>query len=321
MPYIMDPVDPNTLYLGTQRVWLSSYGGYGWVPISDDLTRGPDGSGWHTISTMAISSVNTGVILVGSDDGLVHYTDDGGDTWNDISAGLPYRYITRVATDPTDENTFYVTFSGFRWDDPIPYIFRSTNKGVTWEDISGNLPQLPIDAIAIDPLNKTIIVGTDAGVFFTQDTGVSWHALAEGIGNVPVYALKIHVPTRTLLAGTYGRSTYKISLDDIQVGVKESPESKSSLAISPNPFISSVIGNMSIRYSLPVAEIADISIIDIKGNLIRKLRNSMSVAGEHEVFWNGTAGNGVKPPSGIYFCQLRTANESIQKKILLIAGN
>ncbi|MBK7173084.1 MAG: hypothetical protein IPH84_07595 [Bacteroidales bacterium] len=321
MPFAMHPLDPDVLYLGTQRVWKSEFGGYGWVAMSEDLTKGPDGSGWHTISTIAISQVNSDQVVAGTDDGLVHITEDGGFTWTNITNGLPDRYVTRVATDPDDDNILYVTYSGFRWDEPIPYVFRSLNKGQTWEDISGNLPQLPVNAIAIDPLDKTIIVGTDAGVFFTRDTGANWYASAEGIGNVPVTALKIHVPTRTLVAGTYGRSAYKISLDDIQVGNSELKPANPGLSLAPNPFNPSMASNMKISFTLPVAGLAEVSILDIKGNIIRRLRNSTVSAGRYEIYWNGTTENNSRPGTGVYFCRLKTDYGSVSSKFLFLPEN
>jgi len=318
MPFVMHPLDPDVLYLGTYRVWKSEFGGFGWVAVSDDLTRGNDGSGWHTISCMAISSVNSDLVLAGTDDGRVHKTTDGGATWQEITAGLPNRYVTRVATDPTDENVIYVTLSGFRWDEPIPYVFKSTDQGATWQDISGNLPQLPVNAIAIDPQDHTIIVGTDAGVFFTKDSGLSWYALAEGIGSVPVYSLKIHVPTRMLVAGTYGRSAYKISLDDVHVGYPGLGKIPASLSVYPSPFIPSVTGNMLIKYTMPNAADAEVLIMDISGRVVRTLRNSLSVAGTHEVYWNGTCENGTFATNGTYFCLVKTPAGTSQKKFVLL---
>lgn len=321
MPYAMHPLDPDVLYLGTHRIWKSEFGGYGWVAMSDDLTKGSDGSGWHTISTISISPVNSDMVVAGTDDGLVHMTEDGGFTWTNITNGLPDRYVTRVATDPTDANIIYATFSGFRWDEPIPYVFRTVNKGQTWEDISGNLPQLPVNAIAIDPLDKTIIVGTDAGVFFTEDIGQHWFATAEGIGNVPVMSLKIHEPTRTIVAGTYGRSAYKISLDDITVGMKELSSVSQGISLSPNPFMTGMSRNLRINYHVPVAGQVEVSICDLKGTLIRRLRNSSVSAGTYEIYWNGTSENNSIPGYGTYFCVVKTKAGTTSEKFMFLPGN
>lgn len=321
MPIVMDPEESTVLFAGTFRVWRSDLSGSDWYPISEDLTKGPDGSGWHTISTLAVSPVDRNIVLAGTDDGRVHVATDGGFTWTNITAGLPDRYVTRVAADPTDANTIYVTLSGFRWDEPIPYVFRSTDLGATWQDISGNLPQLPVNAIAIDPENGTIIVGTDAGVFFTQDAGANWYALAEGIPNVPVVTLKIHEPTRSLLAGTYGRSAYKISLDDVHVGMKESEAVQMNLDVSPSLFMTNSTTRMKISYSTPGNGTVELSILDLKGNVVRRLRSSRESAGKHEASWNGTLEGGRVPTNGIYFCRLTTPAGTLQKKVMLINGN
>lgn len=220
-PLIMHPTDPNTLYFGTQRVWKTTNGGDNWTAVSADLTDGGDGSSYHTVTTLAISSVNEQVVMAGTDDGHVHISTDAGSSWNEITTGLPKRWITRVATDPFEENTVYVTVSGFRWDEPLPHVFKSTDLGQTWIDISGNLPELPVNIIQCDPGAKDhLIVGTDAGVFMTKDGGVNWFSIAAGLGNVPVVAMDIDKTNRDLVVGTYGLSARKISLDDLSVGME-----------------------------------------------------------------------------------------------------
>jgi len=316
MPIAMDPFDPDIILAGTHRLWRSDFGGFGWLPLTDDLTKGPDGSGWHTISTIAISKLNSDLVVVGTDDGLVHFSNDGGFSFTNVTNGLPDRYVTRVATDPQDENIIYATFSGFRWDEPLPYVFRSTNQGASWENISGNLPQLPVNAIAIDPQNGTIIVGTDAGVFFTKDIGQHWYALADGLCNVPVMALKIHEPTRMLLAGTHGRSSYKISLDDIQVGITEPVNKVQSLEVTPNPYLQGTGENLKIVYTLPAPTQVEISILDVKGTVIKTLRNSKAVAGRFEALWDGSCGSRF-PVSGILFCRMKTEYGTTVKKFII----
>ena len=218
-PLAMHPEDPSILYFGTYRVWKSTNKGNSWQAVSGDLTAGID-QYFYTITTIAISAINPAIVIAGTGDGKVQISTNNGQTWQNISAGLPNRSITRVATDHFGEHTIYVTLSGFRWDEPLPHVFKSTDLGSTWTDISGNLPEFPVNDIALDPdIPGKIIVGTDAGVYGTADGGQTWSWIWNGLPAVPVYAMKIHAPTRTIVVGTYGLSCYKASLDQLFTGI------------------------------------------------------------------------------------------------------
>jgi len=218
-PVIMDRANPSNLFFGTYRVWKTQNGGNNWLPISEDLTDGDDGSSYHTITTLALSTHNSDHILAGTDDGNVHITQDGGGSWSNISSALPKRWITRVMFDPFNENTIYVSLSGFRWDEPLSHVFMSPDLGATWESISSNLPEIPVNCIALDPEREGhIYIGTDSGIFFTSNTGLEWVSHSYNMPRVPVIDLKIHNPTRKLIAGTYGLSAFSIDLDMVLSG-------------------------------------------------------------------------------------------------------
>lgn len=235
-PLAMHPLNPSILYFGTYRIWKTTNKGNSWQAVSGDLTHGINNY-FYTLSTIDISRVNPSIVLAGSGDGKVQVSTNDGLTWQDISAGLPVRWITHVKADPFDAQTIYVTLSGFRWDEPLPHVFKSTDLGQHWIDITGNLPEFPVNDIAVDPdIPGRIIVATDAGLYGTSNGGQTWSWVWDGLPAVPVYALKIHAPTRTLVAGTYGLSTYKASLDDILTGIPAMNEAeKILLSASPNP--------------------------------------------------------------------------------------
>ncbi len=210
-PVIMDPVDHNTLYYGSYRLYKTTDGGEWWSPISADLTDGPGGGNltYGTITTIAVAPSNTQVIYVGTDDANVWVTTDGGDNWIDISAGLPDRWVTRVTVDPYADSVAYVTFSGHRVSSPLPHIYRTTNYGTTWQSISSNLPEGPINDVIVDPQNSSVLyVGSDVGVYITYDLGGSWEPLGTGLPITTVHDLAFHEPTRKLVAGTHGRSMF-----------------------------------------------------------------------------------------------------------------
>jgi photosystem II stability/assembly factor-like uncharacterized protein len=235
-PLAMDPVNPNVLYFGTYRIWKSTNAGSLWIDVSDDLTKGID-QYFHTITTIAVSPVNNLIVIAGTGDGLIHVSTDAGLNWENITNGIPNRWITYVAGDPFDENTIYATISGFRWDEQLPHVYKSTDLGQTWQNISGNLPELPVNVIVLDPMHPGYMyVGTDAGVFFSNNSGEEWHMLSDGLPNVAVAAMKIHNPSRSLVIGTYGISMYKLNIDDL-VSVDEiANNSQNKIRVFPNPF-------------------------------------------------------------------------------------
>jgi photosystem II stability/assembly factor-like uncharacterized protein len=282
-PLAMHPVTPATLYFGTYRVWKSTNRGSSWQAVSEDLTAGIN-QYFYTITTIEVSKVNPSIVLAGTGDGKVHISTDDGVTWQNISAGLPNRWITKVAFDPFDEQTIYVTLSGFRWDEPLPHVYKSTNLGSSWTNISGNLPEFPVNDIALDPdVPGKIIVGTDAGVYGTSDGGQSWSWIWNGLPAVPVCALKIHAPTRTIVAGTYGLSTYKANLDDIMTGIPAQKTNKTiALSVSPNP----VSTRASITFHLPAADDIKVYIYGMNGALLQVVFSGNLAGGTQTITWN-----------------------------------
>ena len=139
--------------------------------------------------------------------------------WIEISDGLPNRWITSVVFDPLNENTIYSTVSGFRWDEQESHIFKSYDLGQNWISIQGDLPEFPINCILVDPENNmNILVGTDAGVFGTDNGGENWNIFGNNLPSVPITDLQIHESTRTLVAGTFGCSAYKMNWEVYQLG-------------------------------------------------------------------------------------------------------
>src|SRR5262249_23300718 len=175
-PLVMDPNTSTTLYFGTCRVWLTIDGANTWNAISPDLTTGaaappatcpiPTAAGQPagSLTTIAAAPGNSSVIYTGSDTGDVEMTSNGGTAWTSIAtATLPVRSVTQVVVDPTTSTTAYVTFSGFGTCAGVSGVFSCDGKGhvfktvngtagaaTVWTDISGNLPDIPVNAIVID---------------------------------------------------------------------------------------------------------------------------------------------------------------------------
>ncbi len=316
MPVIMTPGTPTTMYLGTHRVYKSVDQGEYWQAISSDLTHGDQGAGRGTITTLACSPSSPGSLIVGTDDGNVWRYSPLFGNWSLISAGLPNRWITRVAFDPDHATTLYVTLSGLRWDENEGHVFKSTNNGGSWTDISGDLPEAPVNCIIIDPeLTDHIYVGTDVGCYFTINEGTSWQVLGTDLPNVPVLDMKFHQATRTLVAGTHGRSMYSIELpttsstNDIPVKVDGY-----QLSNYPNPFNPLT----TISFTLPKVAAVSVDVIDIRGRLVDRLHQGILAEGIHEMRWAGRSRAGLEMPSGLYFVQIKAEGQTTRHKMTLV---
>ncbi|MGB0789633.1 MAG: WD40/YVTN/BNR-like repeat-containing protein, partial [Marinirhabdus sp.] len=201
-PIELSNFDPSQVFYGTNRLYRSTHAA-SWNAISPDLTDGQHPSGslsFGTLTAIATSYNNLDVFYTGSDDGNVQVTFNGGTTWENISAGLPDFYVTSLAISPTDDNTIYVTFSGFRYLDYQPHVFKSTDGGQNWEDISGNLPSIPVNDIVLSPANGVILVSTDLYVWYSRNGGASWDILGNELPGTIIQDLKIHGPTNMLYA-------------------------------------------------------------------------------------------------------------------------
>lgn len=212
-PVVMAPENHQVLYYGTNRVYRTSNGANSWQAISPIMSKQLTYSRLGTVTTIAVAPSDSNTIYAGTDDGNVWVTENYGRYWRLISNGLPFRWVTRVAVDPVDAAVAYVTFSGLKWKSPQPHVFRTEDKGATWQDLSANLPDAPVNAIVVDPLYpNNLYLGSDVGCFFTTNYGQSWDVLGQGLPVVPVYSLDIHKQLRYLVAGTHGRSMYSMDL-------------------------------------------------------------------------------------------------------------
>ena len=139
-----------------------------------------------------------------------------GATWTKRSSGLPPRPVTQIVVDPGDALTAYVTYAGFSgFSDGQGHVFKTNNGGVDWRDISGNLPNVRVNDLLLDPdMSNTLYVALDAGVWRSTDGGANWATVASGLPNVIVMGIKLHRPSRTLRAATYGRGVWELQVPE-----------------------------------------------------------------------------------------------------------
>jgi photosystem II stability/assembly factor-like uncharacterized protein len=232
-PIAASPHDPSVVYHGGNVLFRSTDGGLTWSAISGDLTRndkgkqkwsgGPitgDNTGveWYcTIFAVAESPKQKGVIWAGSDDGLVHVTRDGGQSWANVTGAMPqapeWGTVSVIEPSPFDAATAYVVIDAHRMDDLRPYLYKTSDFGRSWTRLDAGLPdRVYLHAVREDPAKKgQLYVGTERGVAFSTDDGRSWASLQLNLPTVPVH--DIAVKDHSLVLGTHGRSLW--ILDDL----------------------------------------------------------------------------------------------------------
>jgi photosystem II stability/assembly factor-like uncharacterized protein len=221
-PLVLDPMNGAALYFGTNRVYVSTDHAATWKVISPTL---------GLLNSISVSPKDPNTVFA-ADSTKVWTSINAlaGAGWSASNTGLPGRTITRVIADPHDAHTVYVTLSGFSgFGDNAGHVFRSTNTGQSWVDISGNLPNIGANDLAIDPdVPGTLFLANDIGVFTTSNGGTTWQTLSAGLPINVVFGIRLHQPTRTLRATTFGRGAW-----DLAVPIPTQDFSISASALSP----------------------------------------------------------------------------------------
>lgn len=219
-PILLSSHNQDILYMGGNKLHRSLNKGDDWESISGDLTQGgkKGNVAYGTLTTISESPFKFGLIYTGSDDGLIQRTDNGGGSWEVISNNLPKNlWVSRVIASNHNKNRVYVTLNGYRLDDFTSYVYVSEDKGVTWKNITGNIPASPANVIIEDPVNENLLfVGTDNGLYATLTRGQSWESLQKNMPYVAIHDLAIQPKAKHLLVGTHGRSIYKADIANLQ---------------------------------------------------------------------------------------------------------
>jgi photosystem II stability/assembly factor-like uncharacterized protein len=230
-PIVFSPHDPDVLYVTGEYVFRSDNGGESWEIISPDLTRADESKmeasgGPLTLDTTMVEHYGTifaftesqhekGVFWVGSDDGLVHISRDGGDSWDDVTpADIPeWTRIDIIEVSPHDPATAYMSATRYKWDDTRPFLYKTNNYGQTWTQITGGIPDDDFTrVIREDPVKQGLLyAGTETRVYVSFDDGGSWQALR---GNMPITPISdLVVKGDDLVVATNGRSFW--IMDDL----------------------------------------------------------------------------------------------------------
>jgi len=250
-PLLISPHDHKRLYFAGNKLFRSDDQGNAWREVSPDLTRQLDrnqlevmGRIWSVdsisknrstsvygnIVALDESTLKEGFLIVGTDDGLIQISEDGGENWRKIETfpGVPERtYVNFVKASLHDENVIYAGFNNHKMGDFKPYILKSNDKGASWTSISADLPERgSVYAFSEDHVNKDLLFcGTEFGLFVTVDGAASWSQMKGGLPTIAVRDLEIQKRENDLVIGTFGRSIYIIDdyspLREVSVEMKE----------------------------------------------------------------------------------------------------
>ena len=240
-PILVSQHEPTRLYFASQRVWRSDDRGDSWTAISGDLTRDENRlrlpvqgrqwsweAGWdiyamsqyNTITSLGESPLNQDLLYVGTDDGLIQITEDGGQTWCRLEVGrLPgvpdSAFVNDIRADLFDENTVYIALDNHKYGDYKPYLLKSTNRGRTWRDITSNLEDRHLVwRVVQDHVNPNLLfTATEFGLFFTLDGGRKWVKLTGDTPTISFRDVTIQRRENDLVAASFGRGFFIV--DDI----------------------------------------------------------------------------------------------------------
>lgn len=219
-PFILSPHNPRIVYHGMQYVFRSLDQGETWERISDDLTfNDPEKQGnisYATLTALSESPLKFGLLYAGTDDGRLHVTKNGGESWTEINNNIPYQWVSRVVASKYNEGTVYLTMNGKRDNDFQVYVYRSDDYGQTWQDIGQQIPGGPVNVIFEDPSKAGLLyVGTDCGVYVSLDNGATWQVLGSELPITFVHDLAIQERENVLVAATHGRGIYTLRLRSV----------------------------------------------------------------------------------------------------------
>jgi photosystem II stability/assembly factor-like uncharacterized protein len=343
-PMAISPHDPHTIYYGGNHLFKSTDRGDNWTVLGEDLTTGAkrdeqpimgkvpnehtlsrdDGVvAWPCITAIAESPARAGVLWVGTDDGNVQMSQDGGKTWHNVVShimGAPKGgYVSRIEPSYKDPGTAYVAFDNHRSADYGIYLYKTVNFGDSFTKITSGIPPAAgtVHVVREDPVNPDLLfAGTEFGIFASFDRGANWHQLHNGLPTVPVFDIQIHPRDHDLIAATHGRAIW--IMDDISALEAMTPaDLTSDLKLYPSrPAIEWKMANyrgflggslflaenapngLILDYYAKAAGPVRITVADRNGKEVRTI-NARAVAGElNRTEWDLRADSPVPPEGG-----------------------
>ncbi len=310
-PMMLSPNDRTRMFTATQFVYSAKPVDSGtprWNAISNDLTNANSIS--SVISTMDICEAAPNTMYIGCGDGAVKYSTNitAADVeWMNAANGLPNRWVSRIKIDRRNPAIAYAVFSGIN----TPHVYKTTDFGASWTDISGNLPNIPVNGIVIsrDDPDNVLFVGTDIGLWFTRDAGQTWSRFGSALPNVVVYDVDIDKQNR-LIAATFGRGMW-ITTATLSARGTATPDVFVLRQNYPNPFSSKA--GTTIGFTLKEASNISLKLHDSSGRLVRTLRDERLAGGSHSLTVNTD-----DLRNGVYFYSISDGRRSSMKKMVVL---
>jgi len=363
-PVMLSPHNPAIVYTGAQVLFRSLDRGDHWTEVSPDLTtnekakqRGAGNISYCTITTISESPLKPGIIWVGTDDGKVQVTKDGGATWTDRTAkiaavGGPENFwVSRVLASPHDAGTAFVAKTGLRFDDFRACLYKTADYGETWTALNAGLPGKPINVVIQDRKNANLLfVGAEQGVYVSIDGGRKWVPFKNNMPWVKVTDLVIHPRENDLVVATYGRGLFVTDITPLQE-LNENVLGQDVFLFEIEPKVQRIYGGIGnyqllgdshpmtpnepnavvINYYLKekAAAKVNIRVTDPYGKVLREI-NGKGEAGMNTVQWDmrvprpqgqapgfGGFGGGAMVDPGEYVVTLEIGDKKLTKKALI----
>ena len=326
-PIHISPHDPNTVFFGGNVLFKSSDRGYNWEEISGDLTtndkekqRSSGGDIYQdntaaefhcTILTIAESPVTPGVIWVGTDDGNIQVTRDGGKTWANVNKNVPglpaFSWVGKIHASEHDAGTAFVAVDQHRLDDFTPHAFMTTDYGKTWKKIVNGLPKDDyVKVIRQDPNHANVLyVGMEHGIYMSWDKGANWSRINSNLPPVSVRDLRVQARENDLIVGTHGRGAWilddisplqtldkasakKVELFDLRRATRWHMYSQlenlgDRTYVAPNPEYGAYV-NFFLQEA--PKEAVKVEILSADGVLVRELSSKTATSGLNRMVWD-----------------------------------
>lgn len=361
-PIVMSPHNPRVIWFGGNKLFKSINRGDDWRVASPDLTTNdpermknmegltPENTGAEThctIITISESPVKPGVVWVGTDDGLVHVSQNDGYDWTQVTSnfqGVPKNtWVSRVAASKYKLERCYVTFDGHRTGDMKPYVFATEDMGKTWTNITSNLPMGSVYVVKEDPENEDLLyVGTEFGLFVSRDRGKTWTQWRNGLPTVAVHDIVIHPRDHEIIVGTHGRGIFIAPVEALQQSGKAMEKDFELFdMVDAVQWLSDRSGGYGdgdgwywgqnpplgarITYFLKAdAKDVKVEILAPDGTVVSSLNNPSKSKGVNVVYWNlrssgergqgrGPGGSAAEP--GAYGVRLTVDGNAVTKKL------
>ena len=296
-PIVQHPTNASTIFAGYINIWKSTNRGNSWVKLSNF-------SSTDQLKTLAISQSNPNYIYTATDN-VMYKTIDGGTNWITINSGqLPGNAITHITISTSDPNVLWITCSGYTSGQKV---YESRNAGLTWTNISGNLPNLPANCIAYQSQsNEALYVGMDVGIYYKDSTLTEWQLYSNNLPNVIVNELEISPTINKIRAATYGRGVWESPLYTPN-SVTENTDNKQEIIAFPSP----TKGEINLNVSSLSNSIATIEIYNSEGKLIFET-NTLLNSDLYSL-------NISEKPNGNYFVKIKSNDKTYNARFVKIS--